>query len=93
MHYSNYSARCAQETRQYWNTTWDAMVQGKRRFVMPLHLIEKTIYCVKGFNNSPYTVTDRTSGMIINCQTIEDARTAFGQIQSKMLANGWEVAA
>ena len=88
MHYSDYSAKVAAEVRAAWNAEWDAKVVGSRNFV-GLGLEEKTIYCMKGIRKAAFTITDRTSGLIVDCESIEQARIEFKKIQDKMLSGGW----
>jgi hypothetical protein len=91
--YSAYAEKVAAEVRAAWAAEWNAKVAGKRSFV-GLGLEEKTIYCMKGLRAAAYTITDRTSGLIVDCETIEQAREEFKKIQSKLLSGGyWKIAA
>ena len=90
MHYSALAERNASDTRKMWADAWDAKVIGKREFAHPLWMTEKTIYCITDrLPNIPYTVTDRTTVLLIDCQTLEDARKAFSAVQTNMLSKGW----
>lgn len=92
MNYSTYADRVATEVREAWNKEWESKTVAKREFEHTLTFQGKTIYCMKGIRQAPFTVTDRTSALIIDCETIEEARVAFGKVQSNMKSKGWKVA-
>lgn len=91
MHTSRLAEMNAAATRKLWNDEWTKRTVKSQDFHMPMFFTEKTIYIVRDLNNSPFTVTDRTSGMIINRSTIEEAEKAFETIKNQMLSKGWEL--
>jgi hypothetical protein len=69
---------------------WNKNVIGKKAYAHGLTRETKILYCVAKINKAPYTITDRTSGLVIPCETIEEARSEFGRIQKKLYAKGWK---
>lgn len=49
----------------------------------------KKLYFYQGIRPSPFTVTDGTTALCIDCDTIEQGRAEFLRAMDKWLASGW----
>jgi hypothetical protein len=84
----NYQSQVAKEVR----AEREAYLKTKRLGMVTFKdnaLGTKKLYCYQDIRSAPFTVTDGTTALCIDCDTIEHARIEFRRAMDKWLASGW----
>ena len=86
----NYQEKVAAEVRIEREKELAKIRKGMIQFRNAATWESRTLYCYEGIRSAPFTVTDGTYGLCIDCQTIESARDAFRSVMNKWISCGFE---